>query len=92
MSQRCVKAEPDNPTYLDTYGWILYLLGRYEEAIAQFKRAMLFGGNQSAVILDHYADTLFAIGEKALALIYWEQADRLDPTLGAALKIDKHSK
>lgn len=92
MSQRCVKAEPDNPTYLDTYGWILYLLGRYEEAIAQFKRAMLFGGNQSAVILDHYADSLFAIGEKALALIYWEQADRLDPTLGAALKIDKHSK
>lgn len=90
MSRRCIEAEPDNPTYLDTYGYILYLLGDYTSAIAQFKRAMLYGGNQSAVILDHYADTLLASGEKALAMIYWEQADRLDPSLGIAYKIQKH--
>lgn len=89
MSLLCIQAEPDNPTYLDTHGWVLYQLGRYKEAIAQFKRALLYGGNQSAVILDHYADTLFATGETALAVIYWEQADKFDPSLGIAYKIQK---
>jgi hypothetical protein len=51
---------------------------------------MLYGGNESAVILDHYADALFATGERALADIYWEQADRLDPSLGIAYKIKKN--
>lgn len=90
MSLICIQTEPDNPTYLDTHGWVLYQLGRYKEAIAQFKRAMLYGGNESAVILDHYADALFATGERALADIYWEQADRLDPSLGIAYKIKKN--
>lgn len=89
MSRICVRQEPDNPTYLDTYGWILYLLGEYEEALAQFKHAMLYGGKESAVILDHYADTLYATGETTLAYIYWEQADRMDPGLGIREKTDR---
>lgn len=32
MSLKTVKAEPNNATYLDTYAWILYMQGRYEEA------------------------------------------------------------
>lgn len=32
MSQKTVAAEPTNVNYLDTYAWILYLQGRYEEA------------------------------------------------------------
>ena len=32
MSAKTIEAEPDNATYLDTYGWILYLLGKPEEA------------------------------------------------------------
>jgi tetratricopeptide (TPR) repeat protein len=32
MSRKSNEIEPDNPTYLDTYAWVLYQLKRYEEA------------------------------------------------------------
>ena len=74
MSRRTVEKEPDNPTYLDTFGWILYLQGKPLEAKPFFKHAMLYGGKDSAVILDHYAEVLYALGEYDTAFIYWDQA------------------
>ena len=76
MSRKTIDAEPDNATYLDTFGWILYLMGRPEEAKPHFKHAMLYGGKESAVILDHYAEVLFALGEYDLAMVYWNNALR----------------
>ena len=35
---------------------------------------MLYGGKDSAVILDHYAEVLYALGEYDTAFIYWNQA------------------
>lgn len=74
MSRRTVEAEPDNPTYLDTYGWILYLQKRYKEAKPYFKHAMLYGGKDNVTILDHYAEVLYALQEYDLAQVYWTQA------------------
>ena len=70
MSRRTVELEPDNATYLDTYGWILYLLKKPEEAKPYFKHAMLYGGKESKVILEHYAEVLRALGEDSLADYY----------------------
>ena len=70
MSRRTVELEPDNATYLDTYGWLLYLLHRHKEAKPYFKHAMLYGGKDSAVILEHYSKVLEALGEDDLALYY----------------------
>ncbi len=74
MSKKAVEMEPDNATYLDTFGWIVYLLGRPMEAKPFFKKAMLYGGKDSAVIMDHYADVLFALKEYDLAFVYWNLA------------------
>lgn len=74
MSRRTIELEPDNATYLDTYGWILYLMGKPQEAKPHFKHAMLYGGKESPVILDHYADVLYALGEYDLAIVYWNLA------------------
>ena len=75
MSRKTVEAEPDNSTYLDTFGWILYLQGKALEAKPFFKNAvMLYGGKESPVILDHYAEVLFALKEYDLAFVYWNQA------------------
>ncbi|MBQ0006485.1 MAG: tetratricopeptide repeat protein, partial [Alistipes sp.] len=87
MSKKTILNEPDNPTYLDTYGWLLYLTGDYQEAKAQFKRAMLFGGKENGVIMDHYADVLWALKDHEMALIYYEQAEKLDASLNIAEKI-----
>lgn len=74
MSRITVEKEPDNATYLDTFGWILYLQGRSEEAKPYFKHAMLYGGKESAVTMDHYAEVLFDLKEYSLAFVYWNQA------------------
>ena len=74
MSKITVDQEPDNPTYLDTYAWILFLQGKPEEAKPYFKHAMLYGGKDSVVILDHYAEVLYALKEYDLAMVYWNQA------------------
>ena len=74
MSKKTIEAEPDNPTYLDTFGWILYLQGKALEAKPFFKHAMLYGGKESAVVMDHYAEVLYALKEYDLALVYWNLA------------------
>lgn len=74
MSKRAVEADPDNSTYLDTFGWILFLQGKALEAKPFFKKAMLYGGKESAVIMDHYAEVLYALKEYDLAFVYWNLA------------------
>lgn len=70
MSAVCIEKEPDNATYLDTYGWILHLLGRDAEAKPYFKHAMLYGGKDSSVVLEHYSIILDKLGEKDLSAYY----------------------
>ena len=78
MSKVTVELEPDNATYLDTYGWILHLQKKSKDAKPYFKHAMLYGGKDSATILDHYAEVLYALGEYDLAKVYWDQALKKD--------------
>lgn len=78
MSYKTVVAEPDNATYLDTYAWILHLMGNDNEAKLYFKKAMLYGGKESTVILDHYAEVLYALKEYDVAFIYWNMALQKD--------------
>lgn len=87
MSKITIDREPNNATYLDTFAWILYKMGRFVEAKGIFKQAMLYGGKENADVLDHYAETLFKLKEYDLAFIYWDQAKALDSTLGIAEKI-----
>jgi tetratricopeptide (TPR) repeat protein len=74
MSKKTIDAEPENATFLDTYAWILHKLGRDNEAQPIFRKAMTLGGRESAVILDHYGDVLFALKEYNTAILYWEDS------------------
>ena len=40
MSRRSIEMQPDNANNLDTYGWILHLLGRDTEALPYLERAV----------------------------------------------------
>lgn len=95
MSKKTVEAEPDNATYLDTFGWILYLQGKPLEAKPFFKHAMLYGGKDSVVIMDHYAEVLYALKEYDLALVYWNLALQKNegqiPDLEERVKLRKQS-
>ena len=76
MSKITVDKNPDNPTYLDTYGWILFLRGRAAEAKPYFKHAMLYGGKDSKEVLLHYSAVLHELGEEDLSLYYKGLADQ----------------
>lgn len=70
MSRITVEKEPDNATYLDTYGWILHLRGKNKEAKPYFKHAMLYGGKENKEVLYHYSVILEALGEMELSSYY----------------------
>jgi tetratricopeptide (TPR) repeat protein len=78
MSSKVVKRNPDNPTYLDTYAWVLYNMGRYEEAKKYIEIAVEQDENASGTILEHYGDILFKLGDVNLAVEQWEKAKKLN--------------
>lgn len=77
MSTKAVDLEPNNSTYIDTKGWVLFQMERYEEAKEVLRNAISKSGSSSAVITEHYADALFMTGNKESAIIYWIKAREL---------------
>ncbi len=86
MSSKCLKTEPLNALYLDTYGWILYKMGKFEEARKYLEKAMKRAVINDPEITEHYADILYKIGEYGKAVENWEDAIFLG---GDRMKIEK---
>ena len=78
MSRKTVDLYPNNSTYLDTYAWVLYKLGRYNEALFIIERAVDNLLDDSWEVLDHYGDILLMTGDKAKALEMWKKAYNLN--------------
>lgn len=78
MSRRSLRGEnEDNPTFLDTYAWILYKLGKYDEAIETQKRAIQLMEERKVdneEFWSHYGDMLNASGDRQGALEAWQKA------------------
>ena len=73
MSKQCVELSPNQPTYQDTYGWVLYKLKRFNEAKKWLQKAVE-GDGKSPVIIEHYGDVLYQLNQKKEALEYWKKA------------------
>ncbi|PWJ42345.1 tetratricopeptide repeat protein [Sediminitomix flava] len=84
MSSRLVELEPENPTYLDTYGWVLYAKGKYEEALKVLEKVA--PGSDNAEVVEHYGDVLYRVGRKDDALKQWKIALSLEGEHGDSLK------
>ncbi len=69
---------PGQASFQDTYAWILFQLGNYNEALIWQQKAMDSGGASSGVILEHFGDILFKLGDKQKALEAWEKAQSTD--------------
>lgn len=77
LIQRARTAEPDNAAIIDSYGWVLYRLGRHQEALAELRRALTL--QKDPEIASHLAEVLWAVGKKDEARKYFDQARKLDP-------------
>ena len=85
MSRRALDLTDESPvsTYLDTYAWILFKGGDYEDAEEYQKRAMEVmkaeGSDGTYDFFDHYGDILFMNGKLEEAVEQWEKALEMEP-------------
>jgi Flp pilus assembly protein TadD len=77
LIERARTAEPDNPAIVDSYGWVLYRLGRNEEALVELRRALTL--QKDAEIAAHLAEVLWVTGRKDEARKYFDQSRKIDP-------------
>ncbi len=89
MSKRSLEQDSLNASYLDTYGWILYQLGRYQEALLYIKKA-IDAGDASPVVLEHLGDVYAKLNDYENALQFWTMALEKDKTnTGLKTKIER---
>lgn len=75
--KQALKQEPDDPAILDSMGWVLYHLGRLDEAQQYLERAAskLKDGEVAA----HLGEVLWAKGKKEEAKLIWNDALKFAP-------------
>ncbi|WP_162902766.1 tetratricopeptide repeat protein [Taibaiella koreensis] len=75
MSAKSLKLRPEESTFLDTYGWILYRQGKYKEAKPYIQRAIdLNKDNADPTLWEHLGDVEYKLGNTEGALEYWNTA------------------
>ena len=77
LIDRARVAEPGNSAIIDSHGWVLYRLGRNEEALVQLERS--FALNKDAEVAAHIGEVLWVMGRKDEARKWFDQARRIDP-------------
>lgn len=82
LSSIALALEEGNPTYIDTYAWILYLSGEYEDALRhQLAAVEIAEANEAATpeYYDHLGDIYYRMGDIEEAVANWKKALELSP-------------
>lgn len=77
LINKALALEPEDMAILDSMGWVLYRLGRHEEAIDYLRRAMAI--RQDPEIAAHLGEVLWVAGDKKGAKKVWETALQITP-------------
>jgi len=88
MAKKAVELDP-NENNTDTYGWVLYQLGEYEEALKFIEESVKMTENPSAVVYEHLGDVYLKLSEIKKAKSYWKKAKKAG---GDALVLDEKIK
>ena len=75
MSQKLIQLFPEDPTFLDTRGWVLYQAGLFAEALGPLEKAA--NASKSGVVWEHFGDVLYQVGRINEALLAWKKAFEL---------------
>jgi tetratricopeptide (TPR) repeat protein len=87
MIERAVKAEPENPAYLDSLGWVLFQLKKPAEALVPLQKAVELLTEPDATVLDHLGDVLQALGRIQEARAAWEKSLAAEPSVSVKRKL-----
>ena len=78
MIERAVQARPNDGFITDSLGWVLYRLGRYEDAVAHMELAAELKP-VDPIINDHLGDVYWAVGRQREAEFQWHRALSFEP-------------
>ena len=80
LALRVLEIEPNNPTYLDTYAWVLYLQEKYTQAKIYIDKTLKELGDDEAgneTLFDHAGDIYLKCDLRKEACMYWIKAFEL---------------
>jgi tetratricopeptide (TPR) repeat protein len=78
MIRKAVELRPSDGYIIDSLGWVLFRLGRHEEAVVHLERAVELKP-EDPVINDHLGDAYWAVGRQREARYQWQTALASDP-------------
>jgi len=73
LIRKAVELKPNDGNIVDSLGWALYKLGRYEEAVKELERAVLLRP-QNPEINEHLGDAYWRVGRFLEARFQWSHA------------------
>jgi tetratricopeptide (TPR) repeat protein len=74
---RALELEPNNAAYLDSYGWVLFRLGQFDEALKYLLKAAELQSDPT--VLEHVGDAYQALKQTADAREWWRKALQIQP-------------
>lgn len=80
MAARAVKIEPNNASYLDTYGWALFRQGNASEGLRLLQRAAALAPDVGEILM-HLGKVHLQLAQFETAIEYFRQAIKADPYL-----------
>jgi tetratricopeptide (TPR) repeat protein len=78
MSAQTIKLHPEEATFLDTYGWILFKQGKFKEAKKYLEKALanMAETDDKSTTLEHLGDVEYKLGHTESALQRWKLAQK----------------
>ena len=77
LIDKALAITPDDPFILDSKGWVLFRLGKPQEALLMLKKS--YAIRQDAEIAAHVGEVLWSIGQREEALKIWREARKIYP-------------
>ena len=83
MSRQAFAFDSTNSSYVDTFGWVNFRLGKLDIAREYVLKAIELSqreqGSVGAELLEHMGDIALESGDRETAVSYWKKSQALDP-------------
>lgn len=77
LIRKALELEPDSPAIIDSWGWVLYRQGEYEQALEELQRA--YQGLKDPEVAAHIVEVLWKLDRRDEAREVLEEAEVLFP-------------
>mgnify|MGYP006289496687 FL=1 len=93
MAKKANDLSPDQSSFQDTYAWVLFKRGNYQNALFWIQEAIKNSGSSDPEVLEHHGDILHALGRTKDAVAAWQMAIEAGGNASALTeKIEKNDK